>query len=70
MDRQTLEELKQNDLRLQARMDESDQRMKERMVVQDSKIDDVAIVVNQQKETTDHIKTMLEALFSRLPPNP
>ena len=70
LDRQTLEELKQNDIRLQKRMDENDQRMKERMDVQDSKIDSVASMVHQQKETTDQIKNMLEALFTRLPPQP
>ena len=70
LDKKTLEELKQNDLRLQERMDESDQKMKARMDVQDSKIDSVASMVHQQKETTDQIKNMLEALFTRLPPAP
>ena len=69
LDRQTLEELKQNDLRLQERMNENDQRMKERMDVQDSNIDSVVSMVHQQKETTDQIKNMLEPLFTRLPPH-
>ncbi|MEM5332340.1 hypothetical protein VSR34_38595, partial [Paraburkholderia sp. JHI2823] len=56
LDRQTLEELKQNDIRLQQRMDENDQWMKERMDVQDSKIDTVVSMVHQQKETADQIK--------------
>ena len=69
LDRQTLKELKQNDLRLKERMDDNDQRMKERMDVQDSKIDSIVSMVHQRKETTDQIKNMLEALFTRLPPH-
>ena len=70
LDRQTLEELRLNDMRLQQRMDESDQKMKERMDVQDSKIDTVASMVHKQNETADQIKAMLENLFTRLPPQP
>ena len=70
LDRQTLEELKMNDMRLQPRMDENDQKMKERMDVQDSKIDTVVSMVHKQNETADQIKAMLENLFTRLPPQP
>ena len=70
LDRQTLEELRLNDMRLQQRMDESDQKMKERMDVQDSKIDTVVSMVHKQNETAEKIQAMLENLFTRLPPQP
>ena len=70
LDRQTLEELKLNDIHLQQRMDENDQKMKERMDVQDNKIDTVVSMVHKQNETADQIKTMLETLFTRFPPQP
>ena len=51
-------------------MDENDQKMKERMDVQDSKIDTVVSMVHKQSETADRIQAMLENLFTRLPPQP
>ena len=51
-------------------MDENDQKMKERMDVQDSKIDTVVSMVHKQNETADQIKAMLENLFTRFPPQP
>ena len=70
LDRQTLEELRLNDMRLQQRMDDNDQKMKARMDVQDSKIDTVVSMVHKHNETSEKIQAMLERLFTRLPPQP
>ena len=70
LDRQALEELRLNDLRLQQRMEENDQKMKARMNVQDSKIDSVVTLVQKQNVTSEKIQAMLESLFSRMPPQP
>ena len=70
LDRQALEELRLNDLRLQQRMDENNQKMEARMNVQDSKIDTVVTMVQKQNATSEKIQAMLESLFSRMPPQP
>ena len=46
-------------------MDENDQKMKERMDVQDNKIDAVVSMVHKQTETADQIKAMPKTLFTR-----
>ena len=53
LDRKTLEELKRSDMLMNERMDK-----------QDTKIDAITNMLTQQQET----KSMLEALFTRLPP--
>ena len=58
LDRQTLEDLKRSDMLMNERMDKKD-----------IKIDAIANMVSQQQETSNQIKSMLEALFTRLPPS-
>ena len=58
LDRQTLEDLKRSDMLMNERMDK-----------QDIKIDSIANMVSKQQETSEQIKSMLEALFTRLPPS-
>ena len=57
LDRQTLEDLKRSDMLMNERKDK-----------QDTKIDAIANMLSQQQETNTQIKSMLEALFTRLPP--
>ena len=58
LDRQALEDLKRSDMLMNERMDK-----------QDIKIDSIANMVSKQQETINQIKSMLEALFTRLPPS-
>ena len=57
LDRQTLEDLKRSDMLMNERMDK-----------QDTKIYAIANMLSQQQETSTQIKSMLEALFTCLPP--
>ena len=56
-ERQTLEDLKRSDILMQERMDK-----------QDDKILEIKSMLTKQEETNIHIKGLLEALFTRLPP--
>ena len=58
LDRQALEDLKRSDMLMNERMDK-----------QDIKIDSIASMVAKQNETSEQIKSMLEVLFTRLPPS-
>ena len=54
---QTLEDLKRSDILMNERMDK-----------QDDKIEVITSMLTKQQETNIQIKSMLEALFTRLPP--
>ena len=57
LDKQTLEDLKGSDMLMNERMDK-----------QDDKFEEIKSMLTQQQETNIQIKSLLETLFTRLPP--